>query len=93
MAVPFGGQAVGLRPRQVAARARGTRISNDVDPIAADKSSVGRRPLIAIPARSPNATALRYAAEVTARALVEAVFAAGRAGGRAPVRAGPRDRR
>ena len=44
----------------------------------AEKSSVARRPLIAIPARfSPNATALRYAAEVTARALVEAVFAAG----------------
>jgi putative glutamine amidotransferase len=38
----------------------------------------GRRPLIAIPARfSENATALRHAAEVTARALVEAVFAAG----------------
>src|SRR5207244_2888725 len=37
-----------------------------------------RRPLIAIPARfSENATALRYAAEVTARALVEAVYAAG----------------
>jgi putative glutamine amidotransferase len=40
--------------------------------------SGARRPLIAIPARfSPGATALRYAAEVTARALVEAVFAAG----------------
>src|SRR5690242_11564868 len=37
-----------------------------------------RRPLIAIPARfSEHATALRYEAEVTARALVEAVFAAG----------------
>ena len=44
----------------------------------AEKSSVARRPLIAIPARfSPNATALRFAAEVTARTLVEAVFAAG----------------
>jgi putative glutamine amidotransferase len=43
-----------------------------------EKSSVARRPLIAIPARfSPNATALRYEAEVTARALVQAVFAAG----------------
>ena len=43
-----------------------------------DKASGARRPLIAIPARfSPNATALRYAAEVTARALAEAVFAAG----------------
>jgi len=40
--------------------------------------SAGRRPLIAIPARfSRGATALRYAAEVSARALVEAVFAAG----------------
>lgn len=38
----------------------------------------GRRPLIAIPARfSEHATALRYEAEVTARALVEAVYAAG----------------
>ena len=37
-----------------------------------------RRPLIVIPARfSPGATALRYEAEVTARALVQAVFAAG----------------
>lgn len=37
-----------------------------------------RRPLIAIPARfSEHATALRYRAEVTARALCEAVFAAG----------------
>lgn len=37
-----------------------------------------RRPLIAIPARfSPEATALRYEAEVNARALVHAVFAAG----------------
>ena len=44
----------------------------------AEKVSVGRRPLIAIPARfSPNATALRFEAEVTARALIEAVFAAG----------------
>jgi putative glutamine amidotransferase len=43
-----------------------------------DNISAGRRPLIVIPARfSPGATALRYAAEVTARALVEAVFAAG----------------
>jgi putative glutamine amidotransferase len=42
------------------------------------KTPIVRRPLIAIPARfSPGATALRYAAEVTARALVEAVFAAG----------------
>jgi putative glutamine amidotransferase len=40
--------------------------------------SAHRRPLIAIPARfSEHATALRYEAEVTARALVEAVFAAG----------------
>ncbi|SHN38120.1 gamma-glutamyl-gamma-aminobutyrate hydrolase family protein [Cryptosporangium aurantiacum] len=37
-----------------------------------------RRPLIAIPARfSASASALRYAAEVTARALGEAVFDAG----------------
>jgi putative glutamine amidotransferase len=43
-----------------------------------DNSSSFRRPLILIPARfSPGATALRYAAEVTARSLVEAVFAAG----------------
>jgi putative glutamine amidotransferase len=43
-----------------------------------DNISAGHRPLIVIPARfSPGATALRYAAEVTARALVEAVFAAG----------------
>lgn len=36
------------------------------------------RPLIAIPARfSPHATALRYEAEVNARALAQAVFAAG----------------
>ncbi len=43
-----------------------------------DGTAGGRRPLIVIPARfSPGATALRYAAEVTARALVEAVFAAG----------------
>jgi putative glutamine amidotransferase len=38
----------------------------------------GRRPLIAIPARfSRRASALRYEAEVNARALVAAVFAAG----------------
>jgi putative glutamine amidotransferase len=44
----------------------------------AEKPAAGHRPLIVIPARfSPGATALRYAAEVTARALVEAVFAAG----------------
>jgi gamma-glutamyl-gamma-aminobutyrate hydrolase PuuD len=44
----------------------------------AEKPAPGRRPLIVIPARfSPGATALRYTAEVTARALVEAVFAAG----------------
>ena len=44
-----------------------------------DAASVdARRPLIVIPARfSPRATALRYEAEVTARALVAAVFAAG----------------
>lgn len=37
-----------------------------------------RRPLIAIPARfSEHATALRYAAEVTARALIDAVYVAG----------------
>ncbi|MHC3475645.1 gamma-glutamyl-gamma-aminobutyrate hydrolase family protein [Streptomyces sp. 7R007] len=37
-----------------------------------------RRPLIAVPARfSATASALRYAAEVTARALVEAVWRAG----------------
>ena len=44
-----------------------------------DATSVdARRPLIVIPARfSPRATALRYEAEVTARALVAAVFAAG----------------
>jgi putative glutamine amidotransferase len=43
-----------------------------------ETASGARRPLIAIPARfSPGATALRYEAEVTARALVEAVFAAG----------------
>jgi hypothetical protein len=44
----------------------------------AEKRSAIRRPLIVIPARfSPSATALRYEAEVTARALVVAVFAAG----------------
>ena len=44
----------------------------------AEKQSAIRRPLIVIPARfSPGATALRYEAEVTARALVVAVFAAG----------------
>lgn len=38
----------------------------------------GRRPVIAIPARfSAGASALRYAAEVTSRNLVEAVWAAG----------------
>jgi putative glutamine amidotransferase len=38
----------------------------------------GRRPLVAIPARfSASASALRYAAEVVSRALVEAVYAAG----------------
>ena len=43
-----------------------------------DKASGARRPLIVIPARfSPNAMALRYEAEVTARALAEAVFSAG----------------
>ena len=44
-----------------------------------DAASVdARRPLIVIPARfSPRATALRYEAEVAARALVAAVFAAG----------------
>ena len=43
-----------------------------------DELFSARRPLIVIPARfSPGATALRYAAEVTARALVEAVFQAG----------------
>ena len=44
-----------------------------------DAASVdARRPLIVIPARfSPRATALRYEAEVIARALVAAVFAAG----------------
>jgi putative glutamine amidotransferase len=43
-----------------------------------DSFSAARRPLILIPARySEQATALRYRAEVTARALVEAVFAAG----------------
>ncbi|MGN6160906.1 MAG: gamma-glutamyl-gamma-aminobutyrate hydrolase family protein, partial [Marmoricola sp.] len=37
-----------------------------------------RRPLIAVPARfSESASALRYRAEVTARALVEAIYAAG----------------
>jgi putative glutamine amidotransferase len=42
---------------------------------SADKN---RRPLIAIPARfSTNASALRYEAEVTSRALVAAVYAAG----------------
>jgi putative glutamine amidotransferase len=44
----------------------------------AEKQSAIRRPLIVIPARfSPGAIALRYEAEVTARALVTAVFAAG----------------
>ncbi|MBU2667334.1 gamma-glutamyl-gamma-aminobutyrate hydrolase family protein [Actinoplanes bogorensis] len=39
---------------------------------------MGDRPLIVIPARfSASASALRYAAEVTARKLVEAVYAAG----------------
>ena len=43
-----------------------------------EKAVDARRPLIVIPARfSPGATALRYTAEVTARALVEAVFVAG----------------
>lgn len=37
-----------------------------------------RRPLIAVPARfSASASALRYAADVTARALLEAIYAAG----------------
>ncbi|MFC5177968.1 gamma-glutamyl-gamma-aminobutyrate hydrolase family protein [Nocardioides taihuensis] len=41
-------------------------------------SGVGRRPRIAVPARfSERASALRYAAEVTSRNLVEAVWAAG----------------
>lgn len=41
-------------------------------------TGAGRRPLIAIPARfSDSASALRYRAEVTARALIEAVYAAG----------------
>lgn len=40
--------------------------------------STGARPLIAIPARfSASAAALRYGADVTARALADAVFAAG----------------
>jgi putative glutamine amidotransferase len=44
----------------------------------ADSYSAAHRPLIVIPARySEQATALRFRAEVTARALVEAVFAAG----------------
>ena len=43
-----------------------------------EKTRDARRPLIVTPARfSPGATALRYEAEVTARALVQAVFAAG----------------
>jgi putative glutamine amidotransferase len=43
-----------------------------------DAYSAGHRPLIVIPARySEQATALRFRAEVTARALIEAVFAAG----------------
>jgi putative glutamine amidotransferase len=43
-----------------------------------EKALDARRPLVVIPARfSPGATALRYTAEVTARALVEAVFSAG----------------
>jgi putative glutamine amidotransferase len=43
-----------------------------------DNISTARRPLIVMPARfSPGATALRFEAEVTARALAEAVFAAG----------------
>jgi putative glutamine amidotransferase len=42
------------------------------------EKTFARPPLIVIPARfSPNATALRYKAEVTARALAAAVFAAG----------------
>jgi putative glutamine amidotransferase len=42
------------------------------------EKTFARPPLIVIPARfSPNATALRYEAEVTARALAAAVFAAG----------------
>ena len=41
-------------------------------------STPSRRPLIAVPARfSASASALRYAAEVTARALVEAIYQAG----------------
>jgi putative glutamine amidotransferase len=44
----------------------------------ADAAARSRRPLIAIPARfSAHATALRYRAEVLARALSEAVYAAG----------------
>jgi len=43
-----------------------------------EKTSVGRRPLIVIPARfSPGATPLRFEAAGPARALVVAVFAAG----------------
>jgi putative glutamine amidotransferase len=43
-----------------------------------DSPTVARRPRIAIPARfSASASALRYAAEVTSRNLVEAVWAAG----------------
>ena len=42
------------------------------------RSRLGARPLIAIPARfSSSAAALRYEAEVSARKLVEAVYAAG----------------
>jgi putative glutamine amidotransferase len=44
----------------------------------ADEAARGRRPRILVPARfSARASALRYAAEVTSRNLVEAVFAAG----------------
>jgi putative glutamine amidotransferase len=44
----------------------------------ADDRDRGRRPIVLIPSRfSDNASALRYRAEVAARALVEAVYAAG----------------
>jgi putative glutamine amidotransferase len=46
--------------------------------VSTDRPAPARRPLIAIPARfSEQATALRHAAEVTARSLCAAVYAAG----------------
>ncbi|TYC10537.1 gamma-glutamyl-gamma-aminobutyrate hydrolase family protein [Actinomadura syzygii] len=68
-------QAIGPRTRQIPARPRQVhRPEDDVDRTVTGPT----RPLIALPARfSESASALRYRAEVAARALVEAVFQAG----------------